>query len=153
MAFRNPIVQGTSVSGFIFANRDEGTKVVDIDLIGHRKTKFFTFSVSIPGIKADHHEVDFDSLYSEDEIVHLNEKQLRSKLEDLPCCATNEEGTENGDPLNLILIGTREELISAFIRRGWLSAPPGNLSAALSRNSVSTGYLLCIPLKPAVSRY
>jgi len=122
MAFRNPIVQGTSVSGFIFTNRDEGTKVVDIDLIGHRKTKFFTFNVSVPGIKADYHEVDFDSLYSEDEIVHLDEKQLRSELEDLPCCATNEEGTENGDPLNLILIGTREELISAFIRRGWLSA-------------------------------
>jgi hypothetical protein len=34
MAFRNPIVQGASVSGFIFANRDEGTKMVDIDLIG-----------------------------------------------------------------------------------------------------------------------
>ena len=32
MNFRNPIAPGTSVSGFIFANRDEGTKVVDIDL-------------------------------------------------------------------------------------------------------------------------
>jgi len=122
MAFRNPIVQGTSVSGFIFTNRDEGTKVVDIDLIGHRKTKFFTFNVSVPGIKVDYHEVDFDSLYSEDEIVHLDEKQLRSELEDLPCCATNEEGTENGDPLNLVLIGSREDLSSAFVRRGWLSA-------------------------------
>jgi hypothetical protein len=122
MAFRNPIVQGTSVSGFIFTNRDEGTKVVDIDLIGHRKIKFFTFFVSIPGIKADYHEVDFDSLYSEDEIVHLDENQLRSELEDLPCCATNEEGTENGDPLNLILIGTRENISAAFIRRGWLPA-------------------------------
>ena len=31
-SFRNPVGPGTSVSGFIFINRDEGTKVVDIDL-------------------------------------------------------------------------------------------------------------------------
>ena len=41
MNFRNPIAPGTSVSGFVFTNRDEGTKVVDIDLIGYSKTKFF----------------------------------------------------------------------------------------------------------------
>ena len=122
MAFRNPIVEGASVSGFIFTNRDEGTKVVDIDLIGHGKTKFFTFFVSVPGIKADYHDVDFDNLYSEDEIVDLDEKELRTELEDLPCCATNEDGTENGDPLNLILIGSREDILSAFVRRGWLPA-------------------------------
>jgi hypothetical protein len=122
MAFRNPIVEGASVSGFVFANRDEGTKVVDIDLIGHGKTKFFTFFVPVPGIKADYHEVDFDKLYTEEEIVHLDESQLRAELEKLPCCATNEDGTENGDPLNLVLIGSREDLSSAFVRRGWLPA-------------------------------
>ena len=122
MNFRNPIAPGTSVSGFIFTNRDEGTKVVDIDLIGYGKTKFFTFFVRVPGIKADYHEVDFDNLYTEEEIVHLDEKELRTELENLPCCATNEDGTENGDPLNLVLIGSREDLSSAFVRRGWLPA-------------------------------
>jgi hypothetical protein len=122
MAFRNPIVDGASVSGFIFTNRDEGTKVVDIDLIGRGKTKFFTFFVPVPGIKADYHKVDFDSLYSEDEIVDLDDNQLRAELEDLPCCATNEDGTANGDPLNLILIGTREDISASFVRRGWLPA-------------------------------
>jgi hypothetical protein len=122
MNFRNPIAPGTSVSGFIFTNRDEGTKVVDIDLISYGKAKFFTFFVSIPGIKADYHEVDFDTLYSENEIVDLNENQLRTALENLPCCATNEEGTDNGDPLNLVLIGSREDMSAAFVRRGWLPA-------------------------------
>ena len=122
MNFRNPIASGTSVSGFIFTNRDEGTKVVDIDLIGHGKTKFFTFFVPVPGIKADYHEVDFENLYEEKEIVNLDEKELRTELENLPCCATNEDGTENGDPLNLVLIGSREDLSSAFVRRGWLPA-------------------------------
>ena len=122
MNFRNPVAPGTSVSGFIFTNRDEGTKVVDIDLISSGKIKFFTFFVSVPGIEADYHEVDFDSLYSENEIVDLDENELRSALENLQCCTTNEDGTEKGDPLNLVLIGDREDLLTAFIRRGWLPA-------------------------------
>jgi hypothetical protein len=122
MNFRNPIAPGTSVSGFIFTNRDEGTKVVDIDLIGRSKVKFLTFFVAIPGIKADYHEVDFDNLYAKEEIVNLDEDELRTELENLPCCATNEDGTENGDPLNLVLIGSLEDISSAFVRRGWLPA-------------------------------
>jgi len=122
MNFRNPIAPGTSVSGFVFTNRDEGTKVVDIDLIGLSEVKFFTFFVEVPGIKADYHKVDFDNLYSEEEIVDLDENELRKELENLPCCATNEDGTTHGDPLNLVLIGSREDISSAFVRRGWLPA-------------------------------
>ena len=122
MNFRNPIAPGTSVSGFIFANRDEGTKVVDIDLISYGTAKFFTFFVSVPGIEADYHEVDFDTLYSENEIVDLDENALRTALENLPCCTTDEDGTEKGDPLNLVLIGSRADMSAAFVRRGWLPA-------------------------------
>ena len=122
MNFRNPIAPGTSVSGFIFVNRDEGIKVVDIDLISYGKTKFFTFFVPIPGIRADYHKVDFEKLYSEEEIVNLDEDDLRTALEKLPCCATNKKGTKNGDPLNLVLIGSREDISAAFVRRGWLPA-------------------------------
>ena len=63
-----------------------------------------------------------ENLYLEEEIVNLDETELRTELENLPCCATNEDGTENGDPLNLVLIGSREDLSSAFVRRGWLPA-------------------------------
>ena len=122
MAFRNPIVPDAAVSGFIFTNRDEGTKVVDIDLIGRGKTKFFSFFVQVPGIRADFHEVDFNALYSQDEIAEVDDNQLRAELESLPCCATNEDGTIDGDPLNLILIGSREDISTAFVRRGWLPA-------------------------------
>jgi len=122
MSFRNPIAPGASVSGFFYVNLDEGKKVVDIDLVSYGKAKLFTFLVPVPGIKADYHEVDFDSLYSEDEIVDLDENELRTGLANLPCCATNEDGTENGDPLNMILIGSRENILAAFVRRGWLPA-------------------------------
>ena len=122
MNFRNPIVPHAAVSGFLYVNLDEGIKVVDIDLLGKGKSKFFTFFVRVPGIKADYQEVDFESLYSEKEIVDYDENELRTALENLPCCTTNEDETRKGDPLNLVVIGTREDISAAFVRRGWLPA-------------------------------
>ena len=121
-SFRNPIVPNAAVSGFLFVNLDEGIKVVDIDLLGKGKSKFFTFFVRVPGIKADYQDVDFESLYSEKEIVDHDENELRTALENLPCCTTNEDGTQKGDPLNLAIIGSREDIAAAFVRRGWLPA-------------------------------
>ena len=103
MSFRNPIVPNAAVSGFLYVNLDEGIKVVDIDLLGKGKSKFFTFFVRVPGIKADYQEVDFESLYSEKEIVDYDENELRTALENLPCCTTNEDETRKGDPLNLAM--------------------------------------------------
>jgi hypothetical protein len=122
LSFRNPIAPGASVSGFFFVNRDVGIKVVDIDLISYGKTKFFTFFVPVPGIIEDYHDVDFENLYPPNEIVNLEEDDLRAALEKLPSCATNKDGTKNGDPLNLVLIGSREDITAAFVRRGWLPA-------------------------------
>jgi len=127
LGFRNPIASGASVSGFVYANLEEGTKVVDIRLLrfntrGYGKTKFFTFFLPVPGIKADYQDVDFEKLYSSNEIVDLDEHQLRIVLEDLPCCTTDEDETRQGDPLNLVMIGTHKVIAAAFVRRGWLAA-------------------------------
>ena len=127
LGFRNPIASGTSVSGFIYTNLDEGTKVVDIRLLrfntsGFGKTKFFTFFLPVPGIKADYQDVHFERLYTSDEIVDLDENELRIAIENLPCCTADEDGTQRGDPLNLVVIGTREVIAAAFIPRGWVAA-------------------------------
>ena len=90
----------------------------------------FSLFFPVPGIEADYHEVDFDKLHPEEEIVDLNENELRKALENLPCCATNEDGTKNGDPLNLIFIGSREDISAAFVRRGWLPAEQTHGKAA-----------------------
>jgi len=44
---------------------------------------------------------------------------FRRALEDLPCCTTSQDDRENGDPLNLVLIGNANELMPSFVRRGW----------------------------------
>jgi hypothetical protein len=122
MNFRNPILPHTAVSGFFYTNLDEGEKVVQIDLIASQQVKFFTFFIQIPGIRVDYQMVDFDSLYADEEIVDLELDGLRTALENFPCCTTNAEGTEFGDPLNLVIIGDFLDVAAAFARRGWLPA-------------------------------
>jgi len=122
MSFKNPIETNTAVSGFVFTNLDEGEKVVQVDLIGPERAKFFTFFLEVPGMKADYLRVDFDSLYSEKDYVELDESGLRASLEKLPCCTTSVDGTELGDPLNLVIVGDFQDVAAAFARRGWLPA-------------------------------
>jgi hypothetical protein len=120
LQFRNPIAPGTTVSGFVLTNRDEGVKVVDVDLIARGDATSFTFVAVDPSFKATSQRVDFDELYGSDELIHVDdEARLRTLLERLPCCVTNADGTEHGDPLNLVLIGNRADFLAAFVRRLW----------------------------------
>jgi hypothetical protein len=120
LQFKNPVMPGATVSGFLLTNLDEGVKAVDVDLIARDDAKSFTFMARDPSFKFVISRVDFDTLYGQDELIHVDdEDELRSLLEQLPCCVTNADGTEDGDPLNLVLIGDRDDLIAAFTRRQW----------------------------------
>jgi LssY C-terminus len=120
LQFRNPIQPGTTASGFLIVHRDEGYKAVDIDIISREKSTSFTYIVLDPTFKGDFTLVDFDTLYDSSQIIELeDEEALRQAIEKLPCCTTNKNGTEQGDPLNLVLIGDNNDIFPAFIRRGW----------------------------------
>ena len=91
-----------------------------MDIVGEdHQLRTFTFFINVPGLRADHHQVAFEALYSKDEIVSHDEEGLRKALESLPCCTTNKKGTGQGDPLNLVVIGDGEDVLHAFIRAGW----------------------------------
>ncbi|MEE4600287.1 MAG: LssY C-terminal domain-containing protein, partial [Desulfobacteraceae bacterium] len=130
MNFKNPILPHTAVSGFVFTNLDEGEKVVQITLIADEQVKFFTFFLQIPGMRVDYKMVDFQSLYPEDQIKELNEDELRTALEKLPCCTTNQDETALGDPINLVVIGDFKDIAAAFARRSWLPAEETYATAA-----------------------
>jgi hypothetical protein len=122
LAFRNPIPPGTTVSGFILTNLDKGVKMIQVDLVASHRLKSFSFFSSIPGFRSDYRArgVFIRELYTEDEITnYIDEKALRAALEALPCCVTNKDGSRNGDPLNLIVIGGSDDAFPALVRRGW----------------------------------
>ncbi len=110
---------GSTTSGFVYTNLKMGTKAVLVRLFAKKNVKEFAFFVQVPGFKADHHVLDPYTLYSEKDMIDLDDDGLRQALEDLPCCMTNKDGSGKSDPLNIIVIGPEEEIWSAFITRGW----------------------------------
>ena len=114
------VAPGDKVSGFVFTNLDEGTKSFNVDIVGEdNQLRGFTFFIPVPGIRADHQNIDWENLYSEGEVVDYDENALRAALENMPCCTTNKKGSEQGDPLNLVVIGDLDDVYYAFIRAGW----------------------------------
>ena len=112
---------GQTISGFLFTRLDEGIKPVTIDLqSADGDAKTFFFSVPVPGLPVDSDQVDFDALYPEEAIVRIEDLAgLRAWIESLPCCVFGEDGTTPGDPLNLVMVGERGVVASAFIHQGW----------------------------------
>jgi len=122
--FRNNEIEwyfkpNTTTAGFVYTNLKMGTKAVLVRLFAEKNVKEFAFFVEVPGLKADHHQLDPYTLYSEKDMIDLDDSSLRQALEGLPCCMTNKDGSGEGDPLNIIVIGPEEEIWPAFISRGW----------------------------------
>ncbi|MBI2813883.1 MAG: LssY C-terminal domain-containing protein [Opitutae bacterium] len=118
------VPRGAVSSGFLFTNLTEGSKAVLVELLGSRQKKTFSFFLTVPGIRPDHMSVNFDAIYSTDQILSYDsEAEFRSALETLPCYATDKEGKATGDPLNLVVIGGEgqawHEPWPAFVARGW----------------------------------
>src|SRR5262249_46653124 len=96
------------------------------------------FLMVLPSGQFDYERVEFQNLYSPERIRRLSLNELHKTLETMECCATDESG-HNGDPLNVVFIGTQDELFSALARQGW--DPTHVLGTAAARKTV-TAFLL-----------
>lgn len=123
LAFRNPVPPGGTVSGFVLTNLHEGVKLLQIDLFADRRSRSFALLAQVPGLRTDYKErrlFDRDSPAPGDSVVNFTtDAEFTAALESLPCCATNEDGSRNGDPLNLVIIGGIEDAFPSLVRRGW----------------------------------
>ncbi len=120
--FNMQIAPGEARSGFIFTTLDEGTKAFNVDLIGDGATWQFTFFIQVPGLAIDHYDVDFDSIYADDETTHFTEADADAFIEalgQLPCCTRDADGKNEGDPLNLVLLGEPLDIYYAVLRADW----------------------------------
>ncbi len=105
---------GSEISGFIFTPRDQGTKEFTVRLMGSESAKQFFFSIRVPGPRVDHGNKVFDGYYHPEETLECDDAVLRKQLEALPRSTTNKRGTVEGDPLNLVVIGNFDTLLTAF---------------------------------------
>jgi hypothetical protein len=104
---------GTELGGFVFTSYDEGTKQFSVRLLTMTGVKDFAFSIPVPGLKVDHGGKEFEELHSS-EAVECDEAELRKRITVLPRSTTNRHGTVEGDPLNLVAIGTFDSVLNAF---------------------------------------
>lgn len=122
LAFHNPVLPGTTTSGFVLTNLNEGFKFVQIDLVTGVDARAFSILAIVPGFRSDYRvsEVFRRDIYPPESIVnYTDDAAFRAALEALPCCATNEDGSAHGDPLNLVVVGGIDDAFPAFARRGW----------------------------------
>ena len=122
LAFHNPIPPGKTVSGFVLVNLDHGVKMVQVDLVANRRHRSFSIFAVVPGFRSDYRkrQVFTREQYADDEVInYTDENAFRAALEALPCCVTNKNGTRNGDPLNLVVVGATNDVFPALVRRGW----------------------------------
>ncbi len=126
------IEPGENRSGFMFTQLQEGTKSFNVDVYTDEDQLVnFTFFVPVPGLQLDHHDVDWDNLYPDEEVRALEKDDLIEALEAMPCCTTDKKAEGTGDPLNLVVIGSVDDVYYAFIRAGW------DETEAISRSSLT----------------
>ncbi|MFM7035253.1 MAG: LssY C-terminal domain-containing protein [Planctomycetia bacterium] len=135
------IAPSRSAEGFVFTTLDLGTKAVHVRLAtvaGIAQTiarivpssidpappaaelpapidLFFT--VPVPGIAADYLGRDFASHRSAGSVQQCAIADLVSRLEAMPAATTDAGDAREGDPVNLVVIGDFETLLSGFAAR------------------------------------
>jgi len=113
------VPSGETSSGFIFSVLDEGTKAFNVDVVSQSGLTTFTFFIPVPGLRIDHHKVDWQALYPDEEVAELTRDELIAELEAAICCVVDKKNVDMGDPLNLVVIGDPDDVYYAFIRAGW----------------------------------
>ena len=136
-SIRSRLEPRTMTQGFVFLPRIEGGRYVDVRLQRdaylatdppptdadrlrpERRELRFDFALPLPDGDFDYERLDANRTYGGQPLPDLTTAQLRSSLEQLPCCAADDEGQAGGDPLNVVLVGNSDEVLSALTRSGW----------------------------------
>ena len=117
------ILPGSTHEGFLFTHSDEGMKAFVVEIQGVGTTNQFHFVVLVPGFPSDYFAIDTELLNSHSEVPDLDEDQLQTWLQQVPCCTHNNQG-KSGDPINIAFVGTLEQVREALIGRHWdVTAP------------------------------
>ena len=124
------IAPNSTEKGFVYTNLDPGGKAFGVTLVGDREVRKFEFAQEIPGLRMDWMQVDFDSLYSPDDIDDLELEELRAYLEALPCCVLGGDRETPGDPVNIVIVGDGLHVLAVLVRMGW------DMTETLTQSSV-----------------
>ena len=112
-----PIAAGKTVSGFVFTTLDDGTKVVNVRVLGYRAQHELIFSVPVPGLDVDLKRRSLDDLYPDTSLIDCDEAALQENLRQEPKVTSNRRTTRHGDPVNLVVVAEFSTIVKAFGER------------------------------------
>ena len=121
------IPQKQAASGFVFTHREGGLKLFEVGFETDRQLLRFRFVLPVGGSSYAIEKVDFRNIYPRDEVEAVDLAALREKLVQLRCCTTDKAGHVDGDPLNIVVVGSGIDALFAFIERGWRLDEPFDL--------------------------
>lgn len=111
---------GTTNEGYVYASYQRGGRFVDVRMSGRGHAIRLRFAVLLPTEGFDYEKSALRQLYARvDDLPDLTLPQFRKAVRDLPCCASNRDGSGAGDPLNVVLVGSGEDAIAALAASGW----------------------------------
>ena len=121
------IPQKRTVAGFVFTHREGGLKLLQVGFETDREMLRFRFVLPVDGVSYAIQNIDFGNIYPPDTVEAVDLATLRQKLAELKCCTTNKAGNDNGDPLNIVVVGRGIDALFAFTERGWRLDEPFDL--------------------------
>jgi LssY C-terminus len=77
------------------------------------------FALPLPDGEFDYERLDTENTYGDLVLPNLDTQELRTALEELPCCGTDADGEDNGDPLNIVIVGEATDVLNSLSRSGW----------------------------------
>jgi hypothetical protein len=110
---------GRVQEGHLILPRAVGGRYLNVQLAGHERLLRFGFAVPLPDGDFDYERLRPSAIYSTGEVAAVGLDGLRQFLESLPCCAADSTGDEEGDPLNVVLIGRTDDVLTTMARSGW----------------------------------
>ncbi len=133
----SPILPGETVEGFVFTTLDAGNKNIRVCLysatspapdtiptslselpaVPSEPAVDLTFLVPVPGISADYLKRDFVELLPASAQIQCDLADLVQRLQLMPVATTNKKESRQGDPVNLVVLGEFETVLSAFTAR------------------------------------
>jgi hypothetical protein len=100
-------------SGFVFTHLDLGSKEVSV-VLASRPSRLhvtrYTFIVPVAGLNSAWDEQKWGDLTNGMETIECDDAELRAELEKLPRATTDKAGKKEGDPLNVVIIGSLMDL-------------------------------------------
>jgi LssY C-terminus len=109
-----------TTEGYVYASHMRGGRFVDVRLSGHLRAIRMRFSVLLPTEGFDYERSALRQLYAQvQDLPDLTLPQFRERLREMPCCTTNDDGSGEGDPLNVVLVGSGEEAVASLTSSGW----------------------------------